>query len=69
MQYKILIDDNVTDLMEKVNAHLEDKWEISGSHQVIIRKTQNRYSGERHTDSYNQLEYTQTVIKQIDKVQ
>ena len=67
MQYKILIDDNVTDLMEKVNVHLEDKWEISGSHQVVIRKTQNRYSGERHMGSYNQLEYTQTVIKQIDK--
>jgi len=31
MQYKILIDDNVTDLIEKVNAHLEDKWVIYSS--------------------------------------
>lgn len=66
MQYKILIDDNVTDLIEKVNAHLEDKWEIIGSHTVAIRKTQNRYSGERLMDCYSQLEYTQTVIKHID---
>ena len=66
MKYKILIDDNVIDLMEKVNAHLEDKWEIIGPHQVVISKTQNRYSGEKLMGSYNQLEYTQTVIKHID---
>ena len=63
MKYKILVDDNATDLTEQVNAHLEDKWEVVGPHQVVNRKTQNRYSGDRHMDSFSHLEYTQTMIK------
>ena len=63
MKYKIIVEDNAFDLMEKVNVLLEDKWMAVGSHIVVVRKTQNRYSGERHMDSYNQLEYTQTLIR------
>ena len=68
MKYKIIVEDNAFDLMEKVNVLLEDKWMAVGSHTVVVRKTQNRYSGERLMDCYSQLEYTQTLIRVIDGI-
>jgi hypothetical protein len=63
LKYKIIVEDNAFDLMEKVNVLLEDKWMAVGSHTVVVRKTQNRDSGERLMDCYSQLEYTQTLIR------
>ena len=45
------------------NEMINNGWEIVGSHQVVIRREQNRYSGSQHMDTLNQLEYTQTMIK------
>jgi len=63
MEYKILVGESPNELTRLVNDHIKEGWVISGSHQVVIRREQNRYSGQQHMDTLNQLEYTQTIIK------
>ncbi len=63
MDYKILVGESPNELTRLVNEHIKDGWSIIGSHQVVIRRQQNRYSGQQHMDTLNQLEYTQSVIK------
>lgn len=64
MEYKIIYADSPNELTQKVNEKLKEGWTIVGSHQVVIRREQNRYSGSQHMDTLNQLEYTQTIIKE-----
>ena len=63
MEYKIVYGDSPSDINTKVNEMINNGWELVGSHQVVIRREQNRYSGSQHMDTLNQLEYTQTMIK------
>jgi hypothetical protein len=63
MDYKILVGESPNELTRLVNDHIKEGWVISGSHQVVIRREQNRYSGQQHMDTLNQLEYTQTIIR------
>lgn len=64
MEYKIVSGDSPNELTNKVNGYIsEEGWTPVGSHQVVIRREQNRYSGQQHMDTLNQLEYTQTLIK------
>jgi hypothetical protein len=65
MEYKIISGGSPSDLTTKVNERLNDGWEIVGSHQVVIHKEQNRYSGSQHMDTLNQLEYSQTMVKEF----
>lgn len=63
MEYKVIYGDSPNELNQKVNTHLQDGWEIVGSHQVVIRRQQNRYRGDQMMDTLNEIEYTQTLIK------
>ena len=63
MEYKIVSAGSPNELTTKVNERLNDGWELIGSHQVVIHREQNRYSGMQHMDTLNQLEYSQTMIK------
>ena len=63
MEYKIVYGDSPSDINTKVNEMINNGWELVGSHQVVIRREQNRFSGSQHMDTLNQLEYTQTMIK------
>jgi hypothetical protein len=65
MEYKIVYGDSPSDINTKVNEMINNGWEIVGSHQVVIRREQNRYSGSQHMDTLNQLEYTQTMCKKF----
>ena len=65
MEYKILVGESPNELTRLVNEKLNDGWTILGSHQVVIRREQNRYSGSQHMDTLNQLEYTQTIMKEF----
>ena len=40
---------------------------MSGSHQVVIRRQQNRFRGDQHVDTLNELEYSQTITREIKK--
>jgi hypothetical protein len=63
MEYKILYGGSPNELNEKVSTHLQDGWKLSGSHQVVVIHSQNRYRGDQHIDTKNELEYSQTIIK------
>jgi hypothetical protein len=64
MNYKILYASSPNELNEKVSTHLQDGWKLSGSHQVVVIHSQNRYRGDQHIDTRNELEYSQTMIKE-----
>jgi hypothetical protein len=63
MEYKIVSGGSPSDLTTKVNERIKDGWELVGSHQVVIHREQNRFSGQQHMDTLNTLEYSQTMCK------
>jgi hypothetical protein len=63
MQYKVVYDSSPSGLSEKVSEMVKVGWQPIGSHQVVVLREQNRYSGQQHMDTLNQLEYSQTIIK------
>ena len=63
MDYKIIRSSTVDVLNEKVNEFISNGYEPIGSHQVVIIKSQNRYSGTQHIDTVNTIEYSQTIKK------
>ena len=67
MEYKIVSAGSPNELTTKVNEKLNDGWEIVGSHQVVIHREQNRFSGQQHMDTLNQLEYSQTMCKKTEE--
>lgn len=67
MEYKIVNGGSPTELTTKVNEKINDGWELVGSHQVVIHREQNRYSGQQHMDTLNQLEYSQTMCKKTNE--
>ncbi len=67
MEYKIVSGGSPSDLTTKVNERIKDGWEIVGSHQVVIHREQNRYSGQQHMDTLNQLEYSQTMCRKTEE--
>ena len=68
MEYKIVISHSAEDLSKKVTELIGGGWESIGSHQVQIRHQQNRFRGQQHVDTLNDLEYTQTMIKNKTEV-
>ncbi len=63
MQYEVIVADNAYELTKEVKELINKGWKIKGSHQVALRRTQNKFSGEQFMASQNQLEYSQTMIK------
>lgn len=62
-KYKVVSGGSPNELTSKVNELLNEGWEILGGHQVVILRQQNRYRGDQHIDTLNEIEYTQTLIK------
>jgi hypothetical protein len=63
MKYKILVSHSGEDLTRRVEQHIEDGWTPFGSHQVVVKHEQNRFRGTQHVDTLNELEYSQTIMK------
>jgi hypothetical protein len=61
--YKIVETSTANDLTLKVNNLLEEGWETVGSHQVVIKHSQNRFAGSMYKDTVNTFSYTQTMVK------
>jgi hypothetical protein len=63
-KYKIVSGGSPNELTDKVNVLLETgEWYINGSHQVVILRQQNRFRGDQMIDTLNDIEYSQTLIK------
>lgn len=67
MEYKVIYGDSPNELNQKVQSHLQEGWNLSGSHQVVIRRQQNRFRGDQHMDTLNEIEYTQTITRETKK--
>lgn len=67
MRYKVIEGGSPNEITTKVNDLVRDGWKPVGGHQVVVRREQNRYSGQQHMDTLNQLEYTQTMVKEEPK--
>ena len=67
MEYKIVNGGSPSELTTKVNEKIKEGWEPISSHQVVIHREQNRYSGQQHMDTLNQLEYSQTMCKKTEE--
>jgi len=63
MEYKVIRSSSLDTLNEKVNEHYSSGYKPIGSHQVVILKSQNRFSGTQHMDTINTIEYSQTMKK------
>lgn len=65
IEYKIATSATATELSNKVNELIKDGWKPVDSHKVSIKHQQNRYSGNRHMDTINEFEFTQTLTRII----
>lgn len=63
MEYKVVSGDSPGELSKVVKEFIQEGWKPSGSHQVVVRREQNRYSGTQHMDTLYQLEYSQTLTR------
>ena len=63
IEYKIATSATATELSNKVNDLIKDGWKPVDSHKVSIKHQQNRYSGNRHMDTINEFEFTQTLTR------
>lgn len=63
MEYQVVVADNAFELSKEVKELISNGWEIRGSHHAALRRTQNKFSGDKFMSSHNQLEYSQTMIK------
>lgn len=63
MEYKVIRSSSLDTLNQKVNEQYSNGYKPIGSHQVVILKSQNRFSGTQHIDTINTIEYSQTMKK------
>jgi len=63
MEYKIVYGGSPMELTNVVTKYLQEGWEIVGSHQVVVIQSTNQFRGDQHTNTRNEIEYTQTLIK------
>jgi hypothetical protein len=67
-KYKIVSGGSPNELTDKVNVLLETgNWSINGSHQVVILRQQNRFRGDQHLDTLNEIEYSQMMFKKTEE--
>ena len=67
MEYKIVSSSSPQGLTNTINSLMNEGWEPMGSHQVIIVREQNRFRGDQHIDTTNETEYSQTMVRKIEK--
>jgi hypothetical protein len=64
MKYLLVRSSNADRLTEKVNQYIAEGYKPIGSHQAVVKHEQNRFRGNQHADTINELEYTQTMVRE-----
>ena len=64
VKQKVLIAGTATILNQKISEHIEMGWSPLGSHHVVERYHQNKFSGTQLMETQIDLEYSQTIIKE-----
>lgn len=65
MEYKIISSRSPEELTRKVNEQLNDGWKLVGGHSVVEIHRQNRYSGMQHMDTRIEVEYSQSIVREV----
>jgi hypothetical protein len=65
VEYRVIVSHSGYDLTDKVNQLISEGWIPIGSHQSVIKHEQNRFRGDQHMDTINDIEYSQTLIRSI----
>jgi hypothetical protein len=63
MEQKIITSGSAHGLNEKIEKAIVEGWKPLGSHQVVVKHSQNRFAGTQHRDTIHELEYSQTLVK------
>ena len=63
MEYKIIEGGSPNEITKKVNDLIKEGWTPVGSHQVVVRREQNRFSGQQHMDTIIKQEYSVSMTK------
>lgn len=64
MEYKIIETASSESLSKRVNEHLQEGWELKGSHQIITKTVENRFQGQT---LIHENYYSQTMIRALRK--
>jgi hypothetical protein len=64
MEFKILTSSDADRLNQQIQVYIDLGWRPVGSHQVVVKHVQNRFSGLQHRDSFSTFEYSQSMIKE-----
>jgi len=67
MNYKIVTSSSGQGLTTKIKELMTDGWKPVGSHQVVVLHSQNRFSGSQHMDTKHETEYSQSMVKEVNK--
>lgn len=59
--YTVVTGKTANDLCEGVDQMINEGFEAVGSHKVVVKHVQNRFSGTQLKDSVHTLEYSQTM--------
>ena len=62
---KIVTSSSARGLTEKINDMINEGWEMIGGHQVVVKHSQNRFAGNQHRDTTNDLEYSCTMRNKL----
>ena len=63
MEQKIITSGSAHGLNEKIEKAIAEGWKPLGSHQAVVKHSQNRFAGMQHRDTIHELEYSQTMTK------
>lgn len=65
-EMKIVTAKTANMLTNTVNNLINVGWKRVGSHHVVTTHAQNRYAGKQHMDTVFEVEYSQTMVREID---
>jgi hypothetical protein len=63
MEYKIVYSSSPEGLEKKVTSLIAEGFTPTGGMMSYITKSQNRFRGSQHVDTINNIEYTQSLLK------
>ena len=66
MEYKIVYSSSPEGLEKKVSTLIEEGFVPTGGSMSYITKSQKRFRGNQHVDTINTIEYTQSLIKNVN---
>lgn len=65
MEYQVVSSSHSGGLTSKVNTYIKDGWRPISGHLVVEVHRQNRFSGSQHIDTKIEVEYSQSMTREV----